>query len=60
MQGIIGICRIIDHTIWQTEISDVDADKTYESVEDLPPGTAQVAARYFGTNTRILFGFLQF
>lgn len=48
VQGIIGVCRIIDHTIWQTELSDFDSNATYESIDDLPAGNAQVAAKYFG------------
>lgn len=48
VQGIIGTCRIIDHIIWQTEFIDVDSNVTFVSIDDLPAGNAQVAARYIG------------
>lgn len=48
MQGIIGACRIIDHIIWQTEFSDVDSNLTIESIDDLPAGNVQLAAKYIG------------
>lgn len=47
-RGIIGICRIIGHTVWATQPNENETNVSFIAVDDLPEGKGRTAAKYIG------------
>lgn len=50
-RGIIGVVRLVDHMIWESDANSHDSEdlnQSYNAIEDLPTEVAKSAAHYVG------------
>lgn len=51
-RGIIGVVRLVDHMIWESNAINTDSDdlnQSYNAIDDLPSEVSKKAASYIGS-----------